>query len=111
MSTVLLVVLVVIVLFLYGVYRLLKWILKRIKKSLKDRKYAKDYARAVREAAEFEASIVKTNIIDRRKVFDSNRKYHYETTFMIYFKNNKKAALTVQDGSYQYDAFMSKLVD
>lgn len=62
-----------------------------------------------RDVARFEASIAKTNIVDRRKVFDSSRKYHYETTFMIYFKNKMKAAITVQDGSYHYDALLSKL--
>ncbi len=111
MYTVLLVVLAIIALFLYGVYRLFKWILKRTKKSLEEWKDAKDHARAKRKVAEFEASIAKTSIVGRRKVFDSNRRYHYETTFMIYFKNHKKEALTVQDGSRQYDTFISKLGD
>ena len=119
-STALLVVLIIIVLLLWGVYRLLKMIFLKIRKSFRDRKRAKDYARAERkrakdyakaerEVAEFEASIAMTKIIDQRKVFDSSRKYHHETTFMVYFKDGKKIALTVRDGSYQYDAFITRL--
>lgn len=108
-STALLVVLIIIVLLLWGVYRLLKMIFLKIRKSFRDRKRTKDYAKAEREVAEFEASIAMTKIIDQRKVFDSSRKYHHETTFMVYFKDGKKIALTVRDGSYQYDAFMTRL--
>lgn len=111
MSTVLITTLSIIALIVYGIYRMLKLILKKTRKSIRYRRRVKEYKRAECEAVEFVASIDRTSIIDRRKVFDSNRKYHYETTFMIFFKNYKKTALTVKDGSHQYDALMSRLED
>ena len=109
MSTVLLVALAAIGLILWGVFKLLKSIFKKTKKNVRRKKFDRTQAKIKREVKEFEASIAKTTIVQRRKVFDSNRKYHYETTFMIYFKNDTKAALTVLDGSYHYDVLLSKV--
>ena len=109
MSTVLLVVFALALLVFYGIFRLFKFLLKKTKSALRDGKNTREYNRAKREVAEFEASIAWTSIVEKRKVFDSNRKYHYETTFMIHFKNGKQAALTVQNGSYHYDVLMSGL--
>lgn len=111
MSTILLVFLLVVALIVYGIYRLFKFTLKKTRRAIQDRKRTKEQKRAEREVAEFEGSIARTSIVSRRKVFDSNRKHHYETTFMIYFNNHKKAALTVIDGSYHYDVLMSKIGD
>lgn len=111
MSTVLIVFLLVIALIVYGIYRLLKFTFKKTRRSIQDRKRTKEQKRAEREVAKFEASISRTSVVSRRKVFDSNRKHHYETTFVIYFNNHKKAALTVIDGSYHYDVLMSKIGD
>ena len=62
-----------------------------------------------RDRANFESSIEKTAIADRRKVVDTNRKYHFETTFVIYYKNHTKEARTVWNGSQLYDMLLGKL--
>ena len=111
MSTVILITLAVITLLLWAVYKILKLIIRNLKKIIRNKRCARKQAKVERDMDRFEASIAKTNIISRRKVFDSNRKYHYETTFMIYFNDNSKSALTVQDGSYHYDFMLGKLED
>lgn len=111
MSSAVLVALCVVALLLYGVYRLLKWIFKCIRAYIRKNRRVAELEKVEHKAAMFKASIAGTRIISRQKIFDSNRKYHYETTFMIYFKDETKVAITVNDGSHQYDALLSKLIE
>lgn len=98
----------IIFLIFWGIYKIIKAIFRKAKCNQQDRKRSEERAKVAREREEFESSVVMTEIVEKRKVFDSSRRYHYETTFMLYFKNEQKTALTVEDGSYHYDFLMSK---
>lgn len=126
MTYVLWVLLAIIFLILWGIYKIIKAIFRKAKRNQRERKRSKERAKAEREMEEltrkrseerdkaeramreFESSVAMTKIIEQRKVFDSSRKYHYETTFMLYFKNGQKTALTVENGSYHYDFLIGK---
>lgn len=120
MSTVGLILITVAALIIWGLYKLFGWIAKQVKKTIRNRnqekerqKLSRDQERErqklIREIKEFEESIEYTKKFNSRKVFDSNQTYHYETTFLIYFKDGGQSAMTVPDGIYNYDVLVSKL--
>ncbi len=57
-------------------------------------------------------TILKTQVLSQ-EVREHESMFHYRsetfTTFMIYYKNDTKKAVTVSNQSPQYDALMSKL--
>lgn len=55
------------------------------------------------------ALIDHVSIVGRRKIFDSSRKYHYETTFMVFQKNGDRSAVTAKEGSRAFDILVSLL--
>lgn len=38
-----------------------------------------------------------------------NRSFYIETTFMLYYKDGSHKAVTVRNGTMEYDSYMSKL--
>ena len=104
LTTIGLVVLALVSLVIWGVYKLIKYIFSSIGDGISTRHYSNSMAR-------YRARVLKTKVLSRNKKFISNRKYYHETTFMIYYTDGTHTAQTIEDGTGLYDSYMSKLED
>lgn len=55
--------------------------------------------------------IVKTKILTSNPHYTGrlNGSFYTETTFMVYYTDNTHKAITVKNGTIEYDSYMSKL--
>ena len=109
---------------LWGIYKFLKFIVcslrdevveaRRTKKQAKEKTRMEktedeEKARLKRAEAEWDARVAKTVILSKNRRYMNKRHYYHETTFMVYYVNGTHEAHTIENGTKEYDRFMSKL--
>lgn len=108
---------------IYLVYRLIKWGVRAAKEQYdyRPRHYRphhyedndEEETLATQEpydpSSDRYRTIAKTSVVNRNRVYISNRKYYSETTFMITYQDGTRRAMTVRDGTEKFDHYMSFL--